>query len=76
MCSTSECGIGHGCLGKLERYSKYREEKEFVKKVAEKLDVAPSGSQAAVIQFSHDARVLIEFGETASWLGSNKLWIT
>lgn len=34
--------------------------------MTEKLDFAPSGSQAAVIQFSHDARELIEFGETVT----------
>ena len=44
----------------------YNNEKQFVKKMAEKLDIAPTGSQAAVIQFSNDARVDIAFGETTT----------
>ena len=34
--------------------------------MAEKLDMAPTGSQEVVIQISNDARVDIAFGETTT----------
>ena len=46
--------------------SGFDEERDFVKKAAKRLGVAPGKSQAAVIQFADTAQIKIRFNETAT----------